>query len=218
MIKGVIYDLDDLMVDSHHLHLKAFDALLIRYGHKYGELPEELRAKFIGRRVIDILKEMARYFGIEESAESLQEERSSIFLKLAGKELKAMPGLIKSLKLFRLNNFKMALASSGVKDYISLVLDKFLIRDYFDAIVSGEDVKAGKPNPETFLLACRKLGLNPQECLVLEDASVGVETAKNAGCRCIAVISPNTPAQNLLKADLVLDSLNEISIENVNSL
>ena len=81
MIKAVIYDLDDLMVNSAPAHLAAFDAVLKKYGHNYLDLPEKLRAKFVGMRIIDILGEIVKYYDISEEPASLHEKRQKIFLK-----------------------------------------------------------------------------------------------------------------------------------------
>ena len=110
------------------------------------------------------------------------------------------------------------MASSGTKEFINIVLDKFKIRDYFRVIVSGDEVSVGKPAPETFLIAAEKLGLSPQQCIVLEDATNGIESAKAAGCKCIAIPYKKGLKQDLSKADLILDSLNEVNEENLNSV
>jgi len=213
MIKAIIYDMDDLMVNSDPLHALAWEELLADFNHKFSDLPEELRSKFIGRRVIDICKEIIHTLDLDANLEEFYEKRIAIFLELVRNELKAMPGLVESLKLFKAGGFKIALASSGAKQYIKLVLDRFEIKDYFDVIVSGDDVNIGKPHPETYTVACKKLGFNPEECLVLEDAKNGIESAKVAGCKCVAIINPHTPSQDHSQADLILDSLNELSLE-----
>lgn len=217
MIKAVIYDLDDLMVNSAPKHFKATDILLQRYGHKYEELPDKLKTNFIGKRVIDVLKNIIGHFKISADLNELYRERMRIFLDLIRDELEAMPGLFKSLKLFK-NKYKIALASSGTRKYIEFVLEKFEIENYFDVVVSGDDVKVGKPSPETYLIACKKLGLQPTECVVFEDAAVGVASAKSAGCKCIAIKNPYTPPQDLSEADLVLGSLDELTLKIVDSL
>jgi beta-phosphoglucomutase-like phosphatase (HAD superfamily) len=104
-----------------------------------------------------------------------------------------------------------ALASSGTKAYIDFVVNRLKIRKYYDVIISGEDVKHGKPDPEPYLLACKRLGLPPDQCVVLEDASNGVKAAKAAGCKCIGIDSPYTPPQDLSQADLELKSLLKIN-------
>ncbi|MFH1564551.1 MAG: HAD-IA family hydrolase [bacterium] len=177
-----------------------------------------IRSKFIGMRVIDICKETIDTLKLNTDIESFYNKRIQLFLDIVKDELEALPGLIESLKLFQSNNFKIALASSGAKKYIDLVLDKFNLRDYFDVIVSGDCVKIGKPNPETYLVASKKLNFKPEECVVLEDAKNGIESAINAGCKCIAIINTNTPPQDRSKANMILDSLKEITLEKINSL
>ncbi len=217
MPKGVIYDLDDLMVNSDPLHLEAWNILLKEYGHSFDELPAHAGHSFIGMRVSDILKEIAEHFKLEVEFDVLYRKRTSIFLELVKKKLQPMPGLFVSLEFFKKNKFKIAMASSGAKKYIDLVLKKFKLSGYFDVIVTGDDVKHGKPNPEIFLLASKKLRLNPKDTVVLEDATKGVEAAKSAGCKCVAVFNLNTPAQDHSKADKIINSLSDIDIDLVNS-
>jgi len=212
MIKAVIYDMDDLMVNSYALHIEASDRVFQRHGVDQKKVPEHIRAGLVGMRVSDILKYLVDYLKLDVNLENLQEKRSAIFLDLVNKNLKTMPDLLQSLKLFKKNKFKIALASSGTKKYINVVLAKFKIADYFDVIVSGDDIKRGKPDPEIFSVAVKKLGLKPEETLVLEDATNGIEAAKSAGCKCIAVINKMTPPQNYSKADLVINSLEEIDL------
>jgi len=141
MIKGIIYDLDDLMVNSHPLHVQATEAVLEKFGHSFDELPEKLKSSFVGMRVIDILEETIEYLKIDVSLENFYQERNNIFLKLVEERLQALPGLEKSLKLFKKNGYPIAVASSVSTRYIDLVLKKFDIADYFTLVISGDDVE-----------------------------------------------------------------------------
>lgn len=218
MIKGVIYDIDDLMVNSNPLHAEATEVVFKKIGHSLDELPEQMLKSFIGMRIVDILQEIIGYFKLDISFDDLYKERTDIFLKLAQEKLEIMPGLYRSLDLFRNNKYSIAVTSSGTKEYINLVLEKFNIKDYFKIIISGDDVKKGKPDPESYLLASKQLGLLPQECLVLEDATTGIAAAKGAGCKCMAIKNLNTPPQDHSKADRVINSLEEINLEILKSL
>ena len=160
MIKAVIYDMDDLMVNSNPLHILAWERLLKDYNHKFSDIPEEIRSKFVGMRVIDICKEIISTLKIDSNLEPFYNKRIQLFLDIVKNELEAMPGLIKSLELFKSNNFKIALGSSGAKQYVNLVLDRFNIREYFDVIISGDCVSIGKPHPETYLVGSKKLNCN----------------------------------------------------------
>lgn len=218
MIKAVIYDLDDLMVDSNPLHLRAWEKLLKVYGHEFSELPESSQSKFIGMRVIDISQEIIKYFKLGIGIQEFYGKRVEIFLELVREELKPMPGLIQSIKLLKEKNYKLAIASSGAKKYINLVISKFQLGGIFDIIVTGDDVHKGKPNPETYTTACKKLNILPEDCVVLEDATVGIMAAKSAGCKCIGVKNPHTPPQDLSKADLILSNLKELTTDIINKL
>lgn len=216
MIKAIIYDMDDLMINSISLHERVTDKLLQTYGHRLSDLPEDVLSSFIGIRVIDICRKIINYLKLNVDLESFYHERSALFIRSVRDEIDPMPGLQKSLKLFKSNNFLIALTSSGTKEYIDIILDKFNIRDYFDAIISGDDVAKGKPDPEPYLVTCQKLNLNPTECLVLEDAANGIASAKAAGCHCFAIKNPHTPPQDLSQADLIFNSLSEITINKIN--
>ena len=211
MIKAVIYDLDDLMVNSYEIHVRATNLVLKQQGVDADKIPEEVSRRFVGMRISDILKTIILHLNLNVNYEKFYEERNRIFLNLVKNELKSMPGLNESLSYCRQRKFKIALASSGTTKYIEVVLDRFKIKDYFDVIVSGDHVKHGKPNPEVYELALKQLGVKPSESVVLEDAEVGIESAKGARCLCVAVANPYTPKQDLSKADKVINSLNEIS-------
>jgi beta-phosphoglucomutase-like phosphatase (HAD superfamily) len=213
MIKAVIYDLDDTMVNSGPLHKRSWKKLLNEYGYKFSDIPEKIRSDFLGKKIIDNIQTVMNYFKLNESKNILFEKRIDIFLKLAEKDLQTMSGLLFSLKLFKKNNYKLAIATSGTKRYIDLVLRKFNIKKFFEVIVTEDDVKSGKPDPEPYLVTAKKLSLRPQECLVLEDAANGVKSAKTAGCACIAIRNKNSFVQDLSKADLVLDSLGELNLK-----
>ena len=218
MIKAAIYDLDNLMINSLSPHIKANDVLLERYGHKTSEIPADSISRFVGMRVKDILGEVLDIFKIDEDLDAFYKKREEIFLELAEEELEAMPGLTESLDFFQKNGFKIAMATSANKNYLNLVLKKFGVAKYFKAIVTGDDVKLGKPDPETYQATVQKLGLKPAECLVLEDATEGIASAKAAGCQCIAIKNEFIPPQDLSQADLVLDSLLDIDLKTINSL
>ena len=201
------------MIDSSPLHQRAGEFVLQKYGHSLEEIPEDIRSRFFGKRVVDIVEEMVDFFKLDVDPKIFFKERDAVFLDLVKKELQTLPGLVQSLQFFKNNNYKIIVASSGTKEFIDIVLDKFKIHKYYDAIVSGDEVSAGKPDPEPFLLATKKLGLKPEECVVLEDSANGVEAAKKAGCKCISIPYKTKFKQDVSKADLVLSSLEDINID-----
>jgi len=218
MIKAVIFDMDDLMINSDPVHILAHNKFLKRYGYSLSSMPEKIRNESVGKRIIDDIAVMKDYFNIEKNAEELFSERHKIFMELIEKKLEPMPGLFELINILEKEKLDLAIGSSGTRDYINLVLKKINLNDKFKAIVSGEDVKNGKPDPEVFLLAAKRLDRHPEECLVLEDATNGIAAARNADMRVIAVESPYTLKQDLSKADLVVDSLDKITIEMIKGL
>jgi HAD superfamily hydrolase (TIGR01509 family) len=215
MPKAVIYDLDDLMVNSYPLHAEAWKILLLRYGFTGNRIVE---SGHIGMRVKDVAAEIAKELKLSIDPEALYKQHEEIFLQLVHDGLDMMPGLVESLDLFKKNGYRIAIASSGSRRYIDAVLQRFRLADYFSVIVTGDDVTKGKPDPEVYRKAALRLGVPPEECLVLEDATKGIEAAKAAGCRCIAVRNPHTPKQETKKADLTVERLGDIMIEQVKAL
>ncbi len=218
MIKAAIFDLDDTMVDSDPIHKEAWDLLLAKYGYSFSALPESFRSRQIGLRLIDTSKAVIAELGLDVELQPFFQERCDIFLELVKKKLQPMPGLKYSLDMLREEGLVLAIASSGTRTYINTAVEKLGIESYFHVIVAGDEVKVGKPNPEIYLTACAKLGLLPSECLVFEDATLGIASAKDAGCWCIGVNAPNTPVQDRSRADLTLGSLHEVNMGVVRSL
>lgn len=218
MIKGVIYDMDDLMVNTYPLYHQATEGALNQLGYSLTKIPKAMQASFPGRRTLDVYSEIIDYFKINISPASLFQRMGLKFFKKIEKELNLLPGVIMTLKLFKKEGLKIALGSSGTKKYIDVILNKFDLESYFEVIVAGDQIKKGKPDPEIYQTVTVKLGINPRECLVLEDATAGIKSAKAAGCKCIAIKNTFTPPQDLSQADLILNSLEEINLKIIKSL
>jgi HAD superfamily hydrolase (TIGR01509 family) len=210
--RGVIYDKDDLMVNSEPLHARAWTGALANYGKfKYEDVPESIRQRWVGRKETYAAQIMVDEFKLSITAEELLRQKSITFHKLIREEMEAMPGLLDSLDFFKSKGFKIGMATSSNREQIDLVLDKFNIKSYFNVTVCGADVKLGKPDPEIYLLAAKRMELEPRECVVLEDAQSGIKSAKAAGCWCIGVINLNTPPQDRSESDIILNSLKEVT-------
>lgn len=218
MIKTIIFDNDDLLVDSHPLVAQTLNELLKKYGHSFDELPQEVKSSFIGKKIVEVVKFLIDYLHINVEFEKLNNERAKTFFKLVEEKLEMMPGAMGLIELFKKNHYRLALASSGTNKYIAMVLDKFNLHKTFEIVITGDDVTLGKPNPQIFLLVTQKLNEKPENCLVLEDAGNGVEAAKAAGCKCIAVRNTHTPPQDLSKADLVVNSLSDITLDTIRTV
>lgn len=218
MIKAVFFDLDDTLVDSLNLHLKANRLAFKKFGYNYDLIQEKTKhIDFMGRRVSDILKIKRDAFGINEkelSMNKLIQTREDIFIKLVERETTIFPGAIDIFKVLNGRNIITAIVSSGSKKYINLVLDKFKLKKFVDFIISGDEVKKGKPDPECYQKAFKYLNDNygkfdKKECLVVEDTENGVIAASKSGLKILLVPSNHSVLPSNIKPDFQIKSLLE---------
>ncbi len=212
-MKALIWDLDGVIADTAPYHFAAWRELFRELGRDYTK--RDFRGNF-GRRNDDILSEMLGNLSREE-LNSLSRRKEELFREKIKGRVKPLPGVLQLLEDASSHGFKMALVSSTPPENIKLILSSLSIERYFGCLVSDQDVRRGKPDPEGFLLAARKLGVPPDRCVVIEDAVAGVEAAKRAGMRCIAVTTTH-PRERLTLADLVVDSLEVVSPRVLDSL
>jgi HAD superfamily hydrolase (TIGR01509 family) len=163
--------------------------------------------QMLGVRQIECAELLLERFHLPIPAEALARERNETFLALLPGRLRAMPGLGELIADLRARGLKRALATSGERRYVAMVMSELNLDGAFDATVVAEDVARGKPAPDVYLLAAERLGLPPAQCLVLEDAPNGVAAAQAAGMRCVAVLNEYTRSLDLSAADGVLPSL-----------
>ncbi len=213
MIKGVIFDCDGVLIDSKMLHFEAWKKFWAKRGieHSYDDFK-----KNFGRSNFDIFGQLYKEAS-EEEIKRLSDEKEEFYREIAAKNLKPVKGTVNLLKSLRQNGFKMAVATSAPGNLLNFIMDQLGIEEYFSAIVTASDVKHSKPDPEIFLNAAEKLGLKPNECIVIEDAIHGIEAAKKAGMMCIAVETSHF-ASELRKADLIRKDLSEVSIGDIRGL
>lgn len=216
-INAVGYDIDGTMVDSEPLHVAAWYETLEQNGHSFGELPVGFQNTMAGRKPIDIASFMVENLGIKLSPETFLAQKHASFMGKVRTDLRHMPGVVESVR--RLSKaFKLGIGTSLDRDYAELVLRVLDLTSEFSVIVSGDQITHGKPDPETYLVLANKLGVTPQEMVVLEDARSGIVSAKDAGCWCIAVENIKAASQDTSRADVVTYSLNEVTVELIQSL
>jgi HAD superfamily hydrolase (TIGR01509 family) len=209
----VIYDLDELMVNSTALHILLWEEMLEPHGLTNAQT---IKSSHIGMRTKDIMQDVGA--GLGWDIEEKHARYMARLTALARERIEPMPGLLASVARLRDAKIPLAIGTSSVRAYVDAILERLSLQGMFDAIVTGEDVSRGKPNPEVYLRACELLGAPPSRCVVLEDAASGVLAAKRAGCRCIAVPNPHTPPQDLQDADLIVHSLEGVTPQVVRRL
>ena len=191
--------MDGLMIDSERLYFAAEREMAAAWGK---DIRDEQLWPLMGRKPIESLRLLRGILGIETSPEELLEWRNRLMLEKMGRELGAMPGLFEILDAFY-GRLKLAVGTGAQREFLDIALDTLDIRKYFDVLQTADGLERGKPDPEIYLIACRRLRLPPGECIVLEDAHNGVLAGKAAGCPVIAVPSDYTRGQDFSAADWI---------------
>jgi len=185
-IDCIIFDLDGTLVDTLEFHIKAFQQLFAEKGLKisYDKIAENM-----GRTPKDtLLSLLPNLVDAPKKLEMLTQEKEQKLSKLLTTVYK-LPGAEEILKLLKANHKTLCLASSTPSYNVKKILEATTLKVYFDAIVTGEDISVGKPNPEVFLVAAKKGRCSIDSCLVIGDSTHDIKAAKNAGMKVIAVAS-----------------------------
>jgi len=203
LARQVVFDLDGVIADSEPLHERANDLYMERAG---AVLDEDLRDEMMGRRVRDLTDVLAARLG--QPPDQVFAEREAIFWELLeGEGVQSMPGLDKAVARLEDAGLRLAVVSSGTSAYVEFVLRWLQVRPAFQVVVSGEEVRRGKPDPEGYLLAASLLHADPADCVALEDTFHGVAAARAAGMRAVAIPNPLTAGMDFSAADAVVADL-----------
>lgn len=205
--KGVIFDLDGVLVDTGRFHKQSWYDLAAIEGW---DLTDEFFYKTFGMQNGQIIPMLAGGGMPPDEVGRLGDWKEERYRELIGDQLCLLEGVEELLADLQQNGFRLAIGSSTPRANLDFMLERIAVRDRFDAYVTGEDVKHGKPAPDTFLQAAQKLGLAPAQCVVVEDAVQGVEAGKAAGMAVVAVTTTR-PREALHNADLVVDSLADVT-------
>jgi beta-phosphoglucomutase len=213
-LEAVIWDMDGVLADTASYHFLAWRETFAKRGIKFTD--EEFKRGF-GIRNDAIIRNVLGEEISQDEIEVIAQEKEAAFRRLIAENIKPIPGAIERLKELHERGIKMAIASSTVMENIQLIVSSLGTAKYFKAIITGHDVTEGKPSPQVFLLAAQRLGVAPENCLVFEDAIAGVKAAKNGGMHCVAITSSH-PKARLAEADLIVDSLEEVTVEDLQRL
>lgn len=212
--KAVIWDMDGVIADTGQYHLSAWQEAFQKRGVRFTE--EDFRHNF-GQRNDTIIRNTLGEQVAQTEIDAVAKEKEETFRKLVGQNIKPLPGAVELIKSLRGHGFKMALASSAPLENIRLITGGLGISDYFHTIVTGRDVTEGKPSPQGFLLAAQRLGVEPKNCIVIEDSVAGVAAAKRAGMHCLATTNTH-PRRSLKQADLIVDTLEAVTANHLEQL
>lgn len=199
---AVLWDMDGVIVDTYEGHLHAWQYTFNQLGHPITQA-DFTRTFGMNNRLI--LHTLLGYDLSEDEVQLVSDSKEAYFRENIRGHAHLLPGVANLLNQFSVLGLKQAVASSAPQENVDALLDELGIRGCFQAEVAGA-LMQGKPDPAIFLLAAEKLAVEPHTCLVLEDAIAGVEAARRAGMKCVAVLTTNT-AEELASADVIVKDL-----------
>ncbi len=210
---AVIFDMDGVLVDSADAHL-----------HSWQKLAEEINATVtaeqfaatFGRQNRDIIPLL---FGdvSDHRLRDLGDRKEELYRELVRGCVPAVPGAVELVRGLHEAGMRLAIGSSGPLQNLELILDEMALRECFDVIVSADDVTRGKPDPQVFLLAAKRLSCPPFRCVVVEDAPSGVQAARSAGAFAVAILMHH-PARAFDGADLIVPRLADLTVQRLSQL
>lgn len=208
---AIIFDMDGVLADTERIHAAAECEVLKRHGIPFDA--ENLSKRYAGMPESDIWPAVFKANNKEmPSINSLMDEKFEVFKVMVTDGVPEMPGVEELIALLKGSHIPIGVASSAEPQYIELVLTGLKLKPLFNAITASAEVTHGKPAPDIFLLAAKKLGVEARNCIVIEDARSGTLAAKAAGMKCIGLRYPGNK-QDLSAATKVVESLQKIDLE-----
>ncbi|MHA1695107.1 MAG: HAD family hydrolase [Candidatus Helarchaeota archaeon] len=215
-IKGFIFDLDGTLINTLKYHVQAF---LKAFNESSYTIDKKIIEQNMGRTPWDIPSDIL----FNKNFNSLGGTEKKVVKKIASKKIKyyheflegdipVQNGAIKLLKYFKSNNYKLAVCSSTPQINVNYILKKVKLFDFFDVIITGDNIKIGKPNPAAYLLAVNHLHLKKEECIIIGDSIHDIKAGKNGGIMCISVCT-GFHSKDQLKSeapDLLVNDLEEL--------
>ncbi|MDD5686974.1 MAG: beta-phosphoglucomutase family hydrolase [Elusimicrobia bacterium] len=211
--KCAIFDLDGVIVNTVPVHFKAWKKMFGEYGKKFTFTDYLNKVDGIPR--LDGTRAILKGLPEKQILEA-NEKKQVYFLNFLSKvKIPVFKSTVRLIKQLKKNNIKLAVVSSSknCKD----ILRQTKLINLFEVCLTGNDITKGKPNPQIFITAARQIGIPPKNCVVFEDAILGVEAAKRAKMKCVGIDRQNKP-ERLKKADIVVKDLREVSIKTLEKL
>ncbi|MCL2281597.1 MAG: tRNA (adenosine(37)-N6)-threonylcarbamoyltransferase complex dimerization subunit type 1 TsaB [Dehalococcoidia bacterium] len=212
---AIIWDIDGTIADTADLHFLAWHTVFAKHNIDFSR--EDFRKDF-GMRNDLVLQNFLGEKAAEQDMKAISEEKNQIYRDIIQQNIVLpMPGATELLEALHIRSIPMAVASSSPHQNIEIVLGKLGIKHMFKAIISGEEVNYGKPNPEIYHKAAAKLGIETRHCVVIEDAIGGIAGACAAGMHSIG-IAANHSKESLQAADIVVDTLKQVHMSDIEKL
>lgn len=206
---GVIFDMDGLLVDSEVIWHEIEDQFFADRGHTYG--PDD-RQMVVGMRIDEFLLTMKNHFGLTEDIEALMQDLNGRMCVALPERVQPRPGAVRLIKYLQENNVPIAVASNSSRQIIDVTMTAMDWLETFTVRCTGDDEEKGKPSPDVYLTAARKLGVDPAKCLGLEDSFRGAQAVVAAGMTCGAVPDLSHTSREVFTSitPYVFDSLDDV--------
>ncbi|HVA97182.1 MAG TPA: HAD family phosphatase [Candidatus Acidoferrales bacterium] len=218
MIQAVIFDMDGLIVDTEILESRALEQIVKEFGKK-PQLNDNGLIHQIGGAGKTYYTNLISKYQLPLDPDTLKAKKRIIFEQLVKNGgLKPFDGFFELLDIIKKSKLKLALASNRYIGHIHLILDELRVKEYFDVIVGPSEMRKHKPHPDIYLHTAKQLGVEPENCLALEDTHTGILSAHTAGMKIIAVPNEYTKEHDFSHADMVVKSLKSVTIELINTL
>jgi beta-phosphoglucomutase len=209
-IKGIIFDLDGVLVDTVPTHFSAWRRMFEEYGYKFDK--RVYRDLVDGRPRFDGARSVMINHSDQEIREAADKKNDYYVEMIDNGDFRVFDAAVTLVRNCQAKSLGLAAASSSAN--VRYVLEKAGLLDAFPVVVGGDDVERGKPNPDIFLNAAEGLGLTVPECIVIEDSSSGVLAAKNGGFYCVGLLHDDHE-EKLPGADKIVSSLAEVDIKQI---
>jgi beta-phosphoglucomutase family hydrolase len=210
---GILWDMDGVLVDTGQFHFQSWMSTLSEYGFSFSY--EKFRVVFGMNNESTLHLILGENFTNDLYLEISERKEANFRNAIQGK-VQLLPGVLPLLDSVNLENIPQAIVSSAPKANIDAIVSELDLESFFQTIISACEMPS-KPDPTAFLTAARRLDVLPGKCIVVEDATAGVEAARRAGMKCVAVTTTH-PAANLQSADLVVDRLDSITVADLTAL
>ena len=205
-IQAVVWDFDGVLLDSELLHIEAEIETFGKYDIRP---PSSVMKQYLGIKLKDYFGDMAERYGLQSSLGDMIEAHYKTLIHYYGEVFPLNPHALEVLEHLA-KSYKMAIATSRESELAQLAMKRWSLQKYFSALIYGDEVKAGKPDPEPFLRACDRLKVLPSDAVAIEDAEAGFESAKKAGMYVVALKWEHNREMDFSQANCVVEDLREI--------
>ena len=195
--KAVIFDMDGVIFDTERVYLEIWQSVFEKYGYK---MTKELYITVMGTGRKNVIKTFLENFGDDLQIEKMYEEKDNqLFYIIENQGIPLKEGVKELFSMLKEKNYKIALATSAKRERVEKQIKDKWLKESFDAIVCGDDVEKGKPSPDIFLKAAKKIDVEPENCFVVEDSPAGIKAAFSGGMKGIHVEDLKVADEDILK-------------------